>query len=231
MLARAGAGAALLAAFLCACARENASCATAEPNRAGEGTYYAWADGTGACGFDAVSGEPLVAAMNHADYSGSSACGACVHAVGPKGEVDVRIVDECPGCSRGDLDFSPEAFERIARVADGRVPISWRYVPCPVSGPIRYHFKEGSSRWWTALQIRNHRHRIRAVSWRGADGSFTPVEREDYNFFVVHDGMGPGPYTLRIEDVYGHAIVDEQVPLRAGGDVEGNAQLPACPES
>lgn len=232
ILALAGvcASAACLAAFLCTCAHDSADCTTEEPSHAGEGTYYTWADGTGACGFDAVQGEPLVAAMNHSDYTGSSVCGACVHVVGPKGEVDVKIVDECPGCARGDLDFSPEAFERIARVADGRVPITWRYVACPVSGPVRYHFKEGSSRWWTALQIRNHRQRIRSVSWRGSDGTFTPIEREDYNFFVVRNGMGSGPYDLRVEDVYGHALVDEGVPLRANNDVAGRAQFPACPE-
>ncbi len=221
-------GVAVLSGMQLACAQQGVDCATQEAAHKGEGTYYTWADGTGACGFDAVHGEPLVAAMNHADYAASAACGACVHAVGPKGEVDVQIVDECPGCSRGDLDFSPQAFERVARMADGRVPITWRYVPCPVSGPIRYHFKEGSSRWWTAVQVRNHRHRIQALSWRKADGTLEAIEREDYNYFVVRNGMGVGPYELHVDDVYGNALVDREVPLRTNGDSDGSAQFPAC---
>jgi hypothetical protein len=38
---------------------------------AGQATYYA-ADGSGNCSFDAAPGDPLVAAMNDADYA---ACG------------------------------------------------------------------------------------------------------------------------------------------------------------
>ncbi|MFO0569647.1 MAG: hypothetical protein U0263_28620 [Polyangiaceae bacterium] len=46
----------------------------------------------------------------------------------------------------------PQAFEKLAELELGRVPISWTYyVPCSVSG-IRYRFK-GSNQWWTAVQI------------------------------------------------------------------------------
>src|SRR5688500_431718 len=88
-------------------------CAGAEPHE-GEATYYDFADGSGNCGFPATPEDLMVAAMNHTDYAGSAACGACVRAVGPNGSVDVRIVDRCPECPAGDIDLSPEAFERIA---------------------------------------------------------------------------------------------------------------------
>ncbi len=98
------------------------------PTYTGEATYYA-ADGTGACGFPATSNLD-VAAMNKAQYS-KSVCGKCARVTGPKGEVTVRIVDLCPGCSMGDLDLSVESFVKIANKSAGRVKISWSFVTCP----------------------------------------------------------------------------------------------------
>jgi expansin (peptidoglycan-binding protein) len=203
-------------------------CGSPEPEHEGNATYYSWADGRGACGFDRAGGANLVAAMNEPDYNGAEACGACVHAVGPDGEVTVRITDLCPECPRGHLDLSPQAFERIAEPRLGRVPVRWRYVPCDVSGPIRYHFKDGSNPWWTAIQIRNHRNRVRSLSWVDGSGSTHRFRRESYNYFVEPSGLGPGPYSLQVEDVYGNTLGDPVVPLRENGDAAGNEQFPAC---
>src|SRR5262249_33659636 len=97
-----------------------------------------------------------VGAMNNTDYASSAACGACAQLTGPLGEVTVRIVDRCPECPEGNIDLSPEAFSLIANLPDGRVPITWSYVACEVSGPILYHFQDGSNEFYTAVQIRNH---------------------------------------------------------------------------
>ncbi|AKV04122.1 extracellular endoglucanase precursor [Labilithrix luteola] len=94
----------------------------------GQATYYD-ANGTGACGFPA-STDYYVVAMNKAQYS-KSICGQCIHVKGPNGEVTVRIVDLCPGCSSGDLDLSMTAFKKIAPLSAGRVNVSWSFVPCP----------------------------------------------------------------------------------------------------
>lgn len=197
------------------------------PEQMGEATYYD-ADGSGNCGFPPSPGDLLVAAMNHPQYDGSAACGTCAHVVGPHGEVTVRIVDRCPECASGDLDLSPQAFERIADLAAGRVPIRWREVPCPVSGPVVYHFKDGSNPWWTAIQIRNHRHRIVRLEARGADGAYVELPRVDYNYFVAEAGLGEGPFALRVTDVYGSTMEDEGVPLLDDADHPSSAQFPAC---
>ena len=195
----------------------------------GEGTYYD-ADGSGACGFPSQSGgELLIAAMNAPQFDGSNPCGMCAHVTGPMGEVTVRVVDLCPECADGDLDLSPDAFDRVARRVDGRVPITWREVPCEVSGPLVYHFKDGSNQWWTAIQIRNHRHRIAMLEAQGADGSWQAIPRVDYNYFVADSGLGPGPYSLRVTDTHGHVVMDDGVP---GGlddaDAPSAGQLTAC---
>src|SRR5262249_18846908 len=133
-----------------------ASCTAIPADEAGSGTYYS-ADGTGNCGFDASPNDLMVAAMNHADYRVAHWGGACLQVAGPNGTVTVRVVDQCPGCAHGDLDLSPQAFQVLAPLAQGRIPITWHEVACDVSGPIDYHFKDGANAFWTAIQIRNHR--------------------------------------------------------------------------
>lgn len=197
------------------------------PEQAGDGTYYD-ADGSGNCGFPPSPGDLLVAAMNDPQYEGSAVCGTCAHVVGPSGEVTVRIVDRCPECAAGDLDLSPQAFAMLADPSLGRVPIQWREVPCEVSGPLVYHFKDGSNPWWTAIQIRNHRHRIVRLEALSADGTYTSLSRVDYNYFLADAGLGEGPLTLRVTDVYGSMIEDEGVPLLDDADHPSHAQLPPC---
>ena len=200
----------------------------AAPAHSGEGTYYA-ATGAGNCSFDASPQDLMVAAMNHADYANAALCGAYVEAVGPQGTVTVRIVDRCPECAPGDVDFSKEAFEMIAPLSAGRVPIEWRITSPALEGPIVYRFKEGSNQWWTAVQIRNHRNPIATLEYRDASGEFKQIPRTSYNYFVAASGMGPGPYTLRVTDLYGNALVDEGIPHVEGAEVAGSGQFPAGP--
>lgn len=195
----------------------------------GEGTFYDFADGSGNCSFPATPGDPLVAAMNDRDYAGSAACGACIALTGPKGSVTVRIVDRCPECPQGDVDLHPEAFDRIADRAAGRVPIRWVYAPCEVSGPVVFHFKDGSNPSWVAVQVRNHRFPIASVEYRKADGSWAAMGRENYNYFLQPGGIGAaGPYALRATDVRGEVIVGEGITSVEEGDVAAGGQFAAC---
>lgn len=198
-----------------------------EPFHAGEATHYA-ADGTGKCSFERRARTPsdplLVAAINHADYEGR--CGACVVVVGPDdAEILVEIVDRCPGCKPGDLDLSREAFALLAPLDKGRIPIRWLPVPCEVAGSLRYRFKPGSNDSWAAIQVRNHRYPIASLEVSDRQGTFTPLPRADYNYFVGK-ALGPGPYTLRVTDARGQTQIDTGV---SGPDHPGSAQLPRCP--
>lgn len=196
------------------------------PERTGEATYYD-ADGSGNCSFDPSPDDLLVAALNAPDYDGAAWCGACAEVDGPDGSVQVRIVDQCPGCAAGDLDLSAQAFEQIAPLSAGRVPITWRFVACDVDGPLRYHFKDGSNASWTAIQVRNHRHAIATLEAK-VDGVFQPIAREDYNYFVAPSGLGAGPLELRVTDVHGIAAVEAAIAPGDDVEVTGSAQLAAC---
>jgi expansin (peptidoglycan-binding protein) len=192
------------------------------PSRSGYATYYDWANGGGNCLFDPTPNDLMVGAMNPIDYAGSAVCGSYVSVKGPKGSVNIRIVDQC------DIDLSPAAFSVIADLPQGRVPIKWKVIPYPAQGNIVYHFKEGSNQWWTAVQIRNHRYPIARFEYMTSGGIYKTVRRQTYNYFVETTGMGPGPFTFRVTDAYGHVLVDGGVPHVENGNAVGAAQFPLC---
>lgn len=203
-------------------------CSDATPSYTGVATYYTWADGGGNCSFDPTPNDLMVGAMNHTDYAGSAVCGSSVSITGPRGRVTVRIVDQCGDCPQGHIDLSPQAFSRIADISAGIVPIKWRYVATPVQGNIIYHFKDGSNQWWTAVQIRNHRYPVTRFEYMTSQGVFKTVRRLTYNYFVEPIGMGPGPYTFRVTDIYGHELIDNGIPHTENGNVSGTNQFPFC---
>ncbi|CEP18843.1 hypothetical protein [Parasitella parasitica] len=96
----------------------------------GDATYYN--TGLGSCGWESAESELIVALNigqmeNGANSNNNPNCGRSITATGPKGSVTVKVVDTCPGCANGDLDLSPAAFEKIADLSAGRVPISWSW--------------------------------------------------------------------------------------------------------
>jgi expansin (peptidoglycan-binding protein) len=189
----------------------------------GDGTFYA-ADGSGNCMFDKSPGDLDVAAMNAAQYAGSAACGECVQVTGPKGTVTVRIVDQCPDCNKGQLDLSPQAFDKIAERSAGRVAITWTPVACAVSGNLSFRYKEGSSQYWTAIQVRNHRLPIAKLEVR-KNGAWVEVHREPYNYFIDPSGAGPGPVNVRVTALGGEMVEDMLPAVTDGAVVSGATQF------
>jgi expansin (peptidoglycan-binding protein) len=190
----------------------------------GIATYYSFANGDGACMLGPSPDDLDVAAMNAEQWQGSAACGACARVTGPRGTVVVRIVDLCPECKAGHLDLSPQAFGKIADLPQGRVDISWQLQACAVSGNVRYQLKDGSSQWWTAVQVRNHREPVRSLAvWNGS--AWADLPRQDYNYFVKQDGVGPGAFKVRVTSWDDQALEDELPGPDAGAVYEGHAQF------
>lgn len=186
----------------------------------GIATFYD-ATGAGNCSFDATPNDLDVAALDANGYAGSAACGACVKVKGPDGEVTVRIVDSCPGCDANHIDLSRSAFAKIAEPSRGRVPVSFQTVACGVPGNMAFHFKDGSSKWWTAIQVRNHRLPVAKVEYQKGS-AFVEMKREPYNFFVEPSGVGdqPNGLVLRVTAADGQ-VVEEKLP----GEIPSNATV------
>lgn len=191
----------------------------------GVATYYA-ATGDGACMLGATPHDLMVAAINAPQYANATMCGAYLQVAGPNGTVIVRIVDLCPECRAGHLDLSREAFRRIAPMHLGRVPIRWQVISPELPGPIGYRFKEGSNQWWTAVQVRNHRHPVAKLEYSPRPGIWVSVPRMQYNYFVqTNPGMGAGPYRFRVTDAYGQIIEDQGIAHIERGTVPGARQF------
>jgi expansin (peptidoglycan-binding protein) len=192
--------------------------------RTGEGTFYG-ATGEGACSFDA-SADRMVAAMNLTDYAGSAVCGEVVTIAGPRGSVTVRITDLCPECAPGDIDLSAEAFAKIADPVAGRVPISWQVVAANLSAPVQYRYKEGASRYWTAIQVRNHRLPIaRLEILPSGSSTWIDVARTDYNYFVYATAIPSGALQVRVTASTGAVLQDTLPEPQSGLLVDGAAQF------
>jgi expansin (peptidoglycan-binding protein) len=192
----------------------------------GKATYYDYSSaGQVACSFD-ITSDTDVTALPEPDFAGSAACGACLEVSGPKGKVTVRVVDLCPDCEPGHIDLSAQAFAKIADPVQGRVPITYQAVACNVTGPMAYRVKEGSSKYWTAIQVRNHRVPVAKVEYL-KNGTFTEMPRETYDYFVDTMGVGdqPNGIALRITGADGQVVTDSIPGPQAGEVFTGAAQF------
>ncbi|MFI7576274.1 expansin EXLX1 family cellulose-binding protein [Micromonospora sp. NPDC049497] len=189
----------------------------------GKATFYDSKGAGGNCSYPAAPADRLYVALGPSEYAAGAACGGYLDVTGPRGAVRVLVMDQCPECLPGHLDLSREAFARIADPVAGIVPVSYRAVVDPkLPGPLSFRVKEGSSRWWLAVQVARHSNPLRTVEVRqsGSD-TWRTAARQDYNYWLVADGVGPGPYALRVTDARGHRVTATGVRL-APGEVQGS---------
>ena len=200
----------------------------------GKATFYD-AQGPGNCSY-AAPADGLFVALGPAEYDGAAACGGYLDVTGPKGTVRVKITDQCPECAPGHIDLSRAAFTRIADPVQGIVPVTYRAaVHAPVPGPLTFRIKEGSSAYWFAVLVDNHADPLRSVEVRGPGGAWHRPVRQDYNYWVADGGLGPGPYGIRVTDVYGRRATATGITMSPGrtqrSDVRmsGTGAAPAQP--
>lgn len=200
----------------------------------GEGTQYGGVAGSngGNCGIYVPEDEFLHCAMNHTQYDSSYACGACVRVFGPLGEITVKVVDRCPECKHGDIDFSTLSFLQIATLEAGRVPIKWQFVPCEEEEKnIKVKFEEGTSQFYFKAIFYDIKYRINQVEYQRQDGTFVPIHREMYNYYVENGGIDEdkskiGPYTFRLTSSEGDTLITDPVEYVAGKEIDLGIQFP-----
>ncbi|MEU3453005.1 expansin EXLX1 family cellulose-binding protein [Micromonospora sp. NPDC006766] len=170
----------------------------------GKATFYDSNGAGGNCSRPTAPANRLYVALGPDEYTSGAACGGYLDVTGPKGTVRVLIMDQCPECEPGHLDLSAQAFARIADPVQGIVKVSYRaVVNPPLPGPLTFRMKEGASQWWFAVLIGDHGNPLRTVEVRQG-GTWRAAVRQDYNYWLIDAGAGPGPYTIRVTDEYGH---------------------------
>ncbi|MEO3812416.1 expansin EXLX1 family cellulose-binding protein [Sphaerisporangium sp. B11E5] len=154
-----------------------------------------------------------VAAVSSAEFAAAAACGSHLDVTGPLGTVRVQVVEECRTCALGELDMSREAFERIAGPGPSRVRVRYHTARNPqMARPVGFRLKPGSSPHWLAIQVVDHGNPLRTLEIR--DGAtWRRLPRATDNYWVASRGAGPGPYTVRITDMYGHHLTSGGIHL------------------
>jgi expansin (peptidoglycan-binding protein) len=158
----------------------------------------------------------MIAAMNYVDYESSKACGAYVRVRAASGAtVTVRIVNECPpDCQVGQIDLSQQAFAALAPLSVGRIAITWELVSPGVSGGFSLRYKTGSSQYWCAIQVINHRNPVARLEVYAA-GTWRELSRTDYNYFLSPDGTGCDG-AIRVTDIYGQVLTAGPLAIKPG---------------
>ncbi|MFD6635877.1 expansin EXLX1 family cellulose-binding protein [Micromonospora chalcea] len=184
--------------------------------RSGKATFYDSAGAGGNCSRPAAPANRMYVALGPSEYAAGASCGGFLDVTGPRGTVRVLVMDQCPECAPGHLDLSAEAFARIADPVQGVVKVSYRaVVNPPLSGPLTFRMKEGSSQWWFAVLVGDHGNPLRSVEVR-QNGSWRAAQRQDYNYWLIESGAGPGPYAIRVTDVYGNRATATGVRMLPG---------------
>lgn len=193
----------------------------------GDGTYYDGGYSGGCCNLDAIASNYYVAAINKIDYRAGNLAGAYLKVTGPNGSINVLITDTLADGEgkKGDIDLNKEAFAKIEPLVTGRMPVTWEIIPLPTDKPIQYAYKSTSTQYWMEVQVRNHRYPIKKLEIKNDSGKYVELERQEYNYFKM-DNPGTGPYTFRVTDIYGHVLIDKNIPLSPNTAVNGSANFP-----
>ncbi|MBY8872438.1 hypothetical protein K7640_11360 [Micromonospora sp. PLK6-60] len=182
----------------------------------GKATFYDSAGQGGNCSYPSAPANHRYVALGPSEYAAGAACGGHLDVTGPQGTVRVLVMDQCPECAPGHLDLSAEAFAQIADPVKGVVPVSYRaVVDPPLSGPLTFRIKEGASQWWFAVLVGDHGNPLRAVEVRQGD-TWRAASRQDYNYWLIDSGAGPGPFTIRVTDTNGHRATATGIQLAPG---------------
>jgi len=188
--------------------------------------YYTCETEQSACGLPCPD-DDLWVAINSTDFRNSATCSACMHVIGPLGEVTVEVIENCAGaCVDGEIELSQEAFELIGDLSEGHAEVQWKLVPCVRNGPIRFSYEADSDEWWGGIQIRNPALPVTTIAIRYAqDPGWEQLTMDGWNHFPVSGDLGSGPFDFTVTAIDGQELLEEAIPYTPGGEVPGTGQF------
>ncbi len=194
-----------------------ASVAAASGQTSGVATHYVLTPGDGNCSYPGLPNGGLFVALSPSEYDGSAACGSFVQVTGPDGSVTAEVVDQCPPCQAGHVDLSEPAFERIAPLSAGEVPVTYHpIVDPPLAGPLSVLVKTGSNPFYLALLPIGAGNPVASVQVSSPTHGWQPLTRSSYGYWLATGGAGAGPFTVRLTDSAGHQATLTGITLSPG---------------
>eukprot|EP00397_Hematodinium_sp_SG-2012_P048331 GEMP01055325.1.p1 GENE.GEMP01055325.1~~GEMP01055325.1.p1 ORF type:complete len:259 (+),score=61.83 GEMP01055325.1:455-1231(+) len=135
-------------------------------------------------------------------YHGSAAGGLGSDPISTEWKTAI-VVDRCPECKKGDLDFGAKK--------DGRWGIEWYAIPCPVgSSKVQYAF-EGSNKWYLKLQVRNTLVPVKEVAICQGTQCKALTRTADNHFLAQGAGFSkpfPDDLKLRLTSMTDEVVMD-----------------------
>ena len=183
----------------------------------GEATHYVLTPGDGNCSYPGLPNGGLFVALSPSEYDGSAACGSFIEVTGPDGSVTAEVVDQCPPCQAGHVDLSEQAFQRIAPLSAGEVPVTYHtIVDPPLASPLSVLVKTGSNPYYLALLPIGAGNPVASVQVSSPGRGWQPLTRTSYGYWLATAGAGPGPFTVRLTDSAGHQATLAGITLSPG---------------
>jgi len=206
----------------------------------GQGTFKNGSQYQTACGYlgtESGTDDPVsnIAAPNDyfvaipgassSNFTNSNYCGACVQITNTNNgrSVTATVTDECPidsnpACATaGHLDVSKTAFDALGfSVGNPSSGVSWKVVPCNVSGNVKVRVKSGNA---NQVYIENERLPIQSVSQNGGQAT-----RLSYGAWQLPSNAAGT--TLVLTDSSGRTL---SIPVNSStSDQDTGKQFPAC---
>ncbi|HEY2128928.1 MAG TPA: expansin EXLX1 family cellulose-binding protein [Streptosporangiaceae bacterium] len=183
----------------------------------GEATHYVLTPGDGNCSYPGLPNGGLFVALSPSEYAGSAACGSYVEVTGPGGSVTAEVVDQCPPCQAGHVDLSEQAFQRIAPLSAGEVPVTYHtIVDPPLPGALSVLVKTGSNPYYLALLPIGAGNALASVQVSSPAHGWQQLTRTSYGYWLAAAGLGAGPFTVRLTDSAGHQATLTGITLSPG---------------
>jgi expansin (peptidoglycan-binding protein) len=229
----AGGVAVLSAALGLALVLQNSGSACAAPPsttlKKGIATWFNPNGSKGSCNYPSLPADDLYVALGREQFTSAAACGTYIDVTGPKGKARVKVTDACPDCKVGHLDLSHTAYRKVAGEG-GLADISYKAVPnAPVPGPLSVRILDDSSQYYIGVLIDNHSNQLASVQVAGKGRGFTRAVRQDWGYWVIESGAGPGPLRIKISDVYGHTATVSNIKLASGKTQSTGISLTGAP--
>lgn len=167
--------------------------------------------------------------------------GACVEITGPAGTIKAVVVDCLPNTDvlgdgsgtvkKNHIDImGTEAFQKLTGATTGIFDITWKIVALPVSDPIIYYIKDGTSQWWIGIRLQYQKYPVKKIEIK-INGSYVAMERETtercYNLYKYQTSgtQITVPVEVRLTDIYGDVIEDKISSIAADTYVNGTTNF------
>jgi expansin (peptidoglycan-binding protein) len=183
----------------------------------GTATFDSDEDAKGDCSFPSLPADGLWVDLSPQEYDDAELCGSYLEVKGPDATLRAVVASECGTCEIGQIRLSRKAFDRVADLSDGEVPVSYRQVvDPPLPGPLTVMLSGDSDDDTFEILLDNHGNPLGSVEARAARDDWRPAERDRSNYWSIEGGLGPGPYAVRVTDSRGHRVTVDGIRLDPG---------------